>query len=250
MTRNITDKSYLAGLQLVSDALSNPERKMEKLVNNLAGGFVPNILYQGQSLGGDTTTREVRNIGDALLKKLPNGNDALDPKRNLLGEPITVENYPIVGPFNPSRISTRKGDEVFEELANLEHGFTNPPTKLDRLIDLTDYKTDTNQSAYDRQLELLGETKIRGKSLRQSLEKLIRDKRYQRLSTISEGGVKSPRIALINRIISRYRRVAFVKMLEEFPEVKDKYMQIRQAKVVGKSGGSEDVITNLLNLNE
>jgi len=250
MTRNITDKSYLAGLQLVSDALSNPERKMEKLVNNLAGGFVPNILYQGQSLGGDTTTREVRNIGDALLKKLPNGNDALDPKRNLLGEPITVENYPIVGPFNPSRISTRKGDEVFEELANLEHGFTNPPTKLDRLIDLTDYKKDTNQSAYDRQLELLGETKIRGKSLRQSLEKLIRDKRYQRLSTISEGGVKSPRIALINRIISRYRRVAFVKMLEEFPEVKDKYMQIRQAKVVGKSGGSEDVITNLLNLNE
>lgn len=250
MTRNITDKSYLAGLQLVSDALSNPERKMEKLVNNLAGGFVPNILYQGQSLGGDTTTREVRNIGDALLKKLPNGNDSLDPKRNLLGEPITVENYPIVGPFNPSRISTRKGDEVFEELANLEHGFTNPPTKLDRLIDLTDYKTDTNQSAYDRQLELLGETKIRGKSLRQSLEKLIRDKRYQRLSTISEGGVKSPRIALINRIISRYRRVAFVKMLEEFPEVKDKYMQIRQAKVVGKSGGSEDVITNLLNLNE
>jgi hypothetical protein len=250
MTRNITDKSYLAGLQLVSDALSNPERKMAKLVNNLAGGFVPNILYQGQSLGGDTTTREVRNLGDALLKKLPNGNDALDPKRNLLGEPITVENYPIVGPFNPSRISTRKGDEVFEELANLEHGFTNPPTKLDRLIDLTDYKKDTNQSAYDRQLELLGETKIRGKSLRQSLEKLIRDKRYQRLSTISEGGVKSPRIALINRIISRYRRVAFVKMLEEFPEVKDKYMQIRQAKVVGKSGGSEDVITNLLNLNE
>lgn len=250
MTRNITDKSYLAGLQLVSDALSNPERKMEKLINNLAGGFVPNILYQGQSLGGDTTTREVRNIGDALLKKLPNGNDALDPKRNLLGEPITVENYPVVGPFNPSRISTLKGDLVFEELANLEHGFTNPPTKLDRLIDLTDYKTDTNQSAYDRQLELLSKTKIRGVSLRKALEKLIKDKRYQSLSTISEGGVKSPRIALINRIISRYRRVAFTQMLEEFPEVKAKYMQIQQAKNVGKAGGSEDVITQLLNLNE
>jgi hypothetical protein len=39
-------------------------------------------------------------------------------------------------------------------------------------------------------------------------------------------------------------------MLEEFPDVKAKYMQIRQANVAGKAGASEDVITNLLNLNE
>ena len=250
MTRNITDKSYLAGLQLISDALSDPDRKMEKMFTNLAGGFVPNILYQGQSLGGDTTTREVRNLGDAILKKLPNGNDILDPKRNLLGEPIIAENYPIVGPFNPSRVSTRKGDAVFEELARLEHGFTNPKTKLHRLIDMTEYKNDKNQSAYDRQLEMLGELKLRGKTLRQSLEKVIKDKRYQKLSTISEGGVKSPRIQILNKIISRYRRVAFAQMLEEFPDVKAKYMQIRQANVAGKAGASEDVITNLLNLNE
>jgi hypothetical protein len=250
MTRNITDKSYLAGLQLISDALSDPDRKMQKLFTNLSGGFVPNILYQGQSLGGDTTTREVRNLGDAILKKLPNGNDILDPKRNLLGEPIIAENYPIVGPFNPSRVSTRKGDAVFEELARLEHGFTNPKTKLHRLIDMTEYKNDKNQSAYDRQLEMLGEIKLRGKTLRQSLEKVIKDKRYQKLSTISEGGVKSPRIQILNKIISRYRRVAFAQMLEEFPDVKAKYMQIRQANVAGKAGASEDVITNLLNLNE
>ncbi len=248
MTRNITDKSYLAGLQLLSDAVSDPDSKMEKLVNNIAGGFVPNFLYQGQSVVGDTTLREVRNLGDAFLKKLPNGNDKLDPKRNLLGEPIIAEQIPFVGPFNPSRISTRKGDSVFEELAQLDHGFTMPRTKLAKLIDLLDYSNDKGQTAYDRQLELLGNIKIKGKSLRQELERVIKNQRYQKLSTFSEGGVKSPRVAVINRVLSRYRTAAFGQMLEEFPELQQKYLQIRKAKVVGKAGASEDVLTNLLNL--
>lgn len=246
MTRNLTDKSYLAGLQLLSDALSDPENKMEKMINNLAGGFVPNILYQGQSLGGDTTTREVRSIGDAILKKLPMGNDRLDPKRNLLGEPIIAEQIPFVGPFNPSRISTRDGDPVFEELAQLEHGFTNPRPKLDRLIDLDEYVNDKGQTAHDRRLELTGTIRVRGRTLRQELTRLINSGKYRRLSPLSEGGFKSPRVDLINRVLGKYRTAALNKMMDEFPEIRGKYQQIRKAKRLAKRGASEDVLTNLL----
>ena len=246
MTRNLTEKSYLAGLTLLSDALSDPENRMESMINNLAGGFVPNILYQGQSLGGDTTTREVRNLADAVLKKLPIGNDRLDPKRNLLGEPIIAEQVPFVGPFNPSRLSTRDGDPVFEELAQLEHGFTNPRPKLERLIDLDEYVNEGGQTAHDRRLELMGTTKLRGKTLRQSLEQLIKRKQYQNLSTFSEGGFKSPRVDVLNRVISTYRTAALHKMFEEFPEIREKYMDIKKAKYLAKRGEDTDVLSSLL----
>jgi hypothetical protein len=246
MTRNLTEKSYLAGLTLLSDALSDPENRMESMINNLAGGFVPNILYQGQSLGGDTTTRETRNLADAVLKKLPIGNSRLDPKRNLLGEPIIAEQVPFVGPFNPSRLSTRDGDTVFEELAQLEHGFTNPRPKLERLIDLDEYINEGGQTAHDRRLELMGTTKLRGKTLRQSLEQLIKRKQYQNLSTFSEGGFKSPRVDVLNRVISKYRTAALHKMFEEFPEVRQKYMDIKKAKYLAKRGEDADVLSSLL----
>jgi len=246
MTRNLTDKSYLAGLQLLSDALSDPENKMEKMINNLAGGFVPNILYQGQALGGDTTTREVRNIADAIMKKLPMGNDRLDPKRNILGEPIIKEQYKFVGPFNPSAMSTRDGDVVFEELATLEHGFSNPSTKLDRMIDLDEYVNEKGQTAHDRRLQLMGETKVRGRTMRQELERLIRSGKYRKLSPYSEAGFKSPRVDLINKVMGKYRAAGLTKMMEEFPDIRKKYQDLRKAKTLAKRGANEDALSGLL----
>lgn len=248
LTRNVTDKSYLAGLQFITDALSEPDRKMERAVRNIAGGFVPNVLYQGQSVVGDTTSREVRSLSDAFMKKLPFGNDDLDPKRNILGEAITMEQVPIAGPFNPSAISTRNGDVVFEELAKLEHGFTQTSTTLDRTIDMTEFANSKGQSAFDRRLEILSTTKIRGRTLRQELEKLINSKRYQKLSPLTEGGFKSPRVALINKVIGKYRSRSLSLMMEEFPEIEAQYNNLRKAKSISKRGASADQIMSLIDL--
>ena len=248
LTRNVTDKSYLAGLQFITDALSEPDRKMERAIRNIAGGFVPNVLYQTQSVVGDTTSKEVRSLSDAFMKKLPFGNDDLDPKRNILGESITMEQVPIAGPFNPSAISTRDGDAVFEELAKLEHGFTQTSTMLDRTIDMTEFANDKGQSAYDRRLELLSTTKIRGRTLRQELEKLISSKRYLRLSPLTEGGFKSPRVGLINKVIGKYRSRSLSLMMEEFPEIETQYNNLRKAKSLSKRGASADQIMNLIDL--
>jgi hypothetical protein len=250
MTRNLTEKSYLAGLTLLSDALSDPENRMEKLVQNFAAGFVPNVLYQGQSVVGDTTVRETRNLADAILKKLPTGGNRLDPKRNLLGEPIIAEQVPFVGPFNPSRMSTRKGDIVFEELAQLEHGFTNPRPELDRMINLDEFVNDQGRTAHDRRLELSGTVQLGGLTLRQRLERTIKAKNYQRLSTFNEGGFKSPRVDVLNNIIRRYRSAALNEMFKEFPEIKEKHQILRVAKAKAKGGAGEDVLSQLVNLTQ
>lgn len=246
MTRNITERSYLAGLQFLTDALSEPDRKLSHAMRNLAGGFVPNILYQGQSLTGDTTVREVRGIADALLKKLPSGGDLLDPKRNLLGESIIREQVPLIGPFNPAAISTREGDPVFEELAKLEHGFSNPSHVLDRLIDLTEFYNDRGQTAHDRRLELMGQVKLGGRTMRESLTSIIKSKNYQNLSPFTAGGFKSPRVDILNRVMGKYRTAALAQMMQEFPEIQRQYAQINAAKYQATQGASEDVLSSLL----
>ena len=246
LSRNVTEKSYLAGLKFLTDAISEPDRKMERAIRNIAGGFVPNVLYQGQSVMGDTTLREVRSLSDAFMKKLPMGNDNLDPKRNILGEPVIMEQIPFVGPFNPSAISTRDGDVVFEELASLEHGFTQTSTTLDRSIDMTEFVNDKGQSAYDRRLELLGETKIRNKTLRQELEKLISSRRYQRLSPLTDGALKSPRVQLINKVMSKYRSRSLSLMMEEFPEIEREYKRMRSINTQAQRGASTETLQALL----
>ena len=246
LSRNVTEKSYLAGLKFLTDAISEPDRKMERAIRNITGGFVPNVLYQGQSVMGDTTPREVRSLSDAFMKKLPMGNDNLDPKRNILGEALIMEQIPFVGPFNPSALSTRDGDVVFEELAALEHGFTQTSTMLDRSIDMTEFVNDKGQTAYDRRLELLGETKIRNRTLRQELEKLISSRRYQRLSPLSDGGLKSPRVQLINKVLSKYRSRSLSLMMEEFPEIAREYKRMRSINQQARRGASTETLQALL----
>ena len=246
LSRNVTDKSYLAGLKFLTDAISEPDRKMETAVRNIAGGFIPNVLYQGQSVMGDTTMKEVRSLSDAFSKKLPFGNDNLDPKRNILGEPIVMEQFKFVGPFNPSAMSTRKGDIVFEELAQLDHGFTQASTVLDRSVDMTEYVNSKGQTAHDRRLEILNETEIRGRTLRQELEKLISSSRYQRLSPLTDGALKSPRVGLINKVMSKYRNRSLSLMMEEFPEIEREYNKMRSIKSQAKRGASTDMLQALL----
>ena len=246
LSRNVTDKSYLAGLKFLTDAISEPDRKMETAVRNIAGGFIPNVLYQGQSVIGDTTMKEVRSLSDAFSKKLPFGNDNLDPKRNILGEPIVMEQFKFVGPFNPSAMSTRKGDIVFEELAQLDHGFTQASTVLDRSVDMTEYVNSKGQTAHDRRLEILNETEIRGRTLRQELEKLINSSRYQRLSPLTDGALKSPRVGLINKVMSKYRNRSLSLMMEEFPEIEREYNKMRSIKSQAKRGASTDTLQALL----
>ena len=249
LSRNVTDKSYLAGLQFITDALSEPDRKMERAVRNIAGGFVPNILYQSQSIAGDVTGREVRSLSDAFMKKLPMGADNLDPRRNILGESVVTENIPFVGPFNPMAMSTEKNDDIFTELAQLEHGFSQVSTTLDRTIDMTEYGNEKGQTAYDRRLEILSTVKIRGKTLRQSLEKLMATSRYKNMSPLSDGGFKSPRVQLINKVLGKYRSRSLNLMLQEFPEIQRQYDNNRKAKKIARSGANSAQIAQLLNIN-
>ena len=244
LTRNFTNKSYLAGIQMWADALGDPDRYVEKLGRNYAGSFVPNVLSQMADYDSQAI-KEVRSIADSVKKKL-GMRGSLDTKRNILGEEYKAEQWMGTGFINPIRMSTKKDDPILNEMASLNHAFRNPPPSLGGQIDLLEYENDKGQSAYDRQLELLKTVKLRGLSLRQSLNKLIKSKSYQRLSPESEPGLPSPRIQQINNIRTRYRKEAMRQMLREYPELDRQFAALTRAKAGFRTGMQREDVLELL----
>jgi len=245
LTRNATNKSYLAGIQMWSNALGDPDRYLEKLGRNYAGSFVPNVMSQMQDY--DTQVmKEVNSWKDAVIRKLPFGRGGLDNKRNILGEELIAEQSPeYLGFINPISSSTAKSDPIINEMASLKHAFRQLVPKLGS-INLLDYENTKGQSAYDRQLELLKTVKVGGSTLRQTLGKLIKSKTYQNLPTESLPGLPSPRIDKITSVLSRFKKESRKKMLKEFPELDQQYSVLTGAQSAFKRGVSRQEVLELL----
>jgi hypothetical protein len=248
--RNVTNKSYLAGVQMATDALSDPDRYAQRLGRNLVSSFIPfsGFFSQSQSIQGDQEAREIRSMGDALLNKLPGGRTNLDPKRNILGESVIIENKPLVGAINPIAMTDQKNDVVLQEMADLKHAFRAPNSTYNGVIDLLEFTNSNGQTAHDRRLEKLQSVRLNGKTMRQALERLINSRNYQRLPSQSEPGFPSPRIREINRVLNRYRSEALEDTLKEFPELSDYYDQIKSMKgQYGSTYDHSDVLSLLSN---
>jgi len=244
LTRNATNKSYLAGIQMWADALGDPDRYVEKLGRNYAGSLVPNLISQMSDY--DTQAiKEARSVTDVIKKKL-GLRGSLDTKRNVLGEEYQAEQWMSTGFINPIQLSTKKDDPILNEMASLNHAFRQPRPELGGQIDLLEYENDKGQSAHDRRLELLKVVKIGGLTLRQSLNKLIRSRAYQRLSNQSEPGLPSPRIGQINSLLSKYRKAALRETLREYPELDRQYSALTRAKAGFKTGMQREDVLALL----
>jgi len=244
ITRNATNKSYLAGIQNFTDALSDPDRYMPKFGQNFLSSFVPNIISQMADYDTQALT-EVRTIGDAFAKKL-GARSGLDKKRNLLGEEYTAEQWMGTGFINPIAMSPYKEDAVLEEMASLNHAFRQPQPNLGGQINMLEHENEKGQTAYDRQLELLKSVKVGGETMRSALNRLVKSKNYKSLTPISEPGLPSPRVQKINSILSRFRKEAKKQMLTEFPELAEQYKGLTAARAGLKGGMQREDVLALL----
>ena len=244
LTRNVTNKSYLAGIQMWTDALSDPDRYMARFGRNFLSSFVPNVMAQMADY--DTQAyKEVRSVQDALLRKV-GARGSLDSKRNLLGEEYKVEQWMGTGFINPVAMSPIKNDPVLTEMSELNHAFRQASPNLGGQIDLLEYENEKGQSAHDRRLELLQTVRIKGRTLRKSLERLIKSSAYQRLEKQSEPGLPSPRIKEITSLLTKYKQEALKQTLREFPQLNAQYANLVRAKSHLKEGVSREDVLELL----
>ena len=238
-SNNITSKSYVQGLDNLFDFLKfkDPVKDAEKFLGSIAGGFVPNVINQSLNFEEDRPLREARGIIDRMIKRTPAGGN-LPPRRNVLGEVMTVPSSGgVAGVINPLYIKEDPKNVVEYELSNLRSGFRAPSRFLRPGVEELDmkeyYNPETGQQSYDRFLELVGTSTIRGKTLRQRLETMFNSKEYAALPEADlkdETGSDSPRVAAVRRMIRAYRGVAKSKMLRENPE-----LRMREAEAIQKA---------------
>jgi len=249
LSRNVTNKSYLSGVEMFIDAMGDTSgNQARRLVGNIAAGSLPfsGFAKHSQAIVGDREAKEIRSIADRVLNVIP-GVGKLDVKRNILGEAQITQGLPVLQAVSPIGYSTEKGDKVFEEIASLNHAFRQPDPSYQGLINLLEYRTESGQTAHDRRLELTGEVKIGGRTLRQALEKLISSRNYQRLDPRSEPGLRSPRVTEINKLLQKYRSKALGQTLREFPELARYHKDFTRAKRNLRQGQNMDQLLQTLN---
>jgi hypothetical protein len=247
-SKNITNKSYLAGIEQITDAFSQPERFVPRLFQNRLGSYIPSAISQATGgFGDDPYMREARGWFDAVLRRVPGASGFVDPSRNILGEKIERTGVaPGVDYVNPIVVSSNKNDAVMNEIASVQHGFTQPRVIQDGGIDFSEYKNSNGQTAYDRWLEATSEVRINGKTLRQSLERLIKSRQYQSLSAELLEDFDSPRTREIRKVISAYRAVAKEKILREFSDLNRQTDASTRVKLALRRGESvEELLSQL-----
>jgi hypothetical protein len=239
LAQQLKSKSYLLGLSQFLDAVTDPERSMDKWMRGQVGSFVPSAL---KSMNSDPYMREARSVIDEIMRRVPGYSDEVDPVRNIFGEKVLLP--PAWGPDSISPLLqgiephlmgdqpvTKEWQEnvqidVRDELARQSyiHGkkLMTPPKKV-RDVDLTDPELKIGTyTAHDRFSELVGQPDPRKPTLRQALQKVIASPQYQDKLTDGEpgeDGKEGTRIMQINRVIGQYRDAALKALMKENPKV-------------------------------
>tara|TARA_Y100001937_G_scaffold128851_2_gene209098 strand:+ start:3262 stop:7476 length:4215 start_codon:yes stop_codon:yes gene_type:complete len=225
---NITNKSYVQGFDALLKAVADPQTQGTKFIANIIGGFTPNVFNQAMNMKDERLIRESRGSFDYFLKRNPLTEGKLPVKRDLLGKEMTIETGGgLGGVLNPIYRKTFDDDIVYNEIYRLG-GMTKPKPKIaSGNIDMRNYQLEgENDTAYDFFLKNSGELKINGRTMHESLQRLITSKEYDELSDELSGQefeIESPKMRALKRVIGAYRNQAKINSFEKYPELKDTF---------------------------
>ncbi len=222
LLQNAMDKSYLNQgldiLDLLTISNDSDIKKMQSVINNFAGGFMPlssgiNWFKNGEYI------RDTRAFVDTLSQRsIFMSNDGVMPSRNYFGEI-----RPLSGKManTLTRITTQQNDDADKEIIRLSSmGATiSSPKRLlgnDNEIDTTTYRNSDGQTAYDAILANMSEIEIHGKNLREAVNELVNSEYYQSLPdgvSEDEDQLYNSRKKALNKLLQKYAKRAQQKVL-------------------------------------
>lgn len=226
----LNSRSYLKGIVDVVDVLSGGQGqdgidKFERIMNQRAASYIPNATKMAVP---DTEIKEIRSMTDALLAKTPYFSSTVEGKRGYFGDKVMA---PMGWPWHallPSKPSAEVTDPGLLELARLSDGpagaqFGGPDKKVGH-VDLTQFKNEKGQTAYDRMLELLNQSDFHAE-----VNDLVTSPDYKN-GTDGDSFYPGSRQTDIKKLERKYHREALNDMLEEFPDLKDLVEQDKENK--------------------
>lgn len=229
------DKTFLSGMFELLDMMDTEDSDVALGMANKFGNIITPQAGWAAVKAKDPVVRDANTLLEIMMKRTPGLSDKLPARRNMLGEKI-IRPQSIatdeVGGFNnmwvPLTYRTVSSNSLDKEFMRLNHGFQPPARKLFG-VDVTGYETRAGRNVYDRWSELQGNITIGKRNLRRALEETIRTESYRRMDDYEK-------IKRINRVISKYRRKAFVKVREEAPQFDLDWSLAREQNAAAESG--------------
>lgn len=137
---NLANKTWLSGLSDITGALSEPDRKADKMIQRVVGAIaVPTAVAQ-LARTADPVARETDSVGEYVRSRIPGLSDDLLPRRDIWSAPVMNEGG--VGPdiVSPIWQSTAKDDPVNRALLDAGVSVGAPSKKIgDRELSPTEY---------------------------------------------------------------------------------------------------------------
>lgn len=231
LSNNMADKSYLAGINNVLQALVEPETKFTALVKKQGASYIPKLVSQWTPLTDDVYMKKTYGMLDTFMKNLPFANSSIEPMRNYLGEPMESMYQPTAwaAGLNPFLVSKMKNDPVLEQIANIGYGFGAPSPRIkgSKYLDMRKFHNpETGRSAFDRYQEIIGEVTLGGRNIRKTLDKLFKSRAYRSANQLAERGTlkfegtyRDPRVQAIKKVMAKFRTAAKMRTLKEYPDL-------------------------------
>ena len=220
---NITSKTYLRGASELFQVLSDPERHGDRYLKNFASSLIPfSGALRAVRQREDKFARETFTYLESLKSGLPGLSDDLPLRRDILGRPIV----PGTQWLSPIQVSQESTDPLNLELSRLAFGFSMPSKQIDGVP--------LNAEQYSELLRIRGQEKLsNGNSLEDTLRDFIGTADYQALLEDRDATVIGTKQDAIKRIISKFQRAAKERLLEKYPELRQRVEVERERRRPG-----------------
>lgn len=244
MTESIKSKSYLQGIVEVvtmANDLSKGQGSTTYFASKLISSVIPSIVGSSIRVAnkGNDGMVQTRSMFDGIMAK--SGFDStLEIKRNMMGEELKYSDTTnaLTSMLTPTTVSKKRKDAVLQGIADTGLDMGQPSKKVDG-VDLTEIKMEDGRSAYSHYMDLIRDTKIGGRTLREGLQRTMNTKRYKRAPE-DPGSVDedSLRAVMLKSTISKYRKAAKKKLYKKSDEFSSLSTERRNTRHTIRSGQS------------
>lgn len=230
LAKQLSNKSYLKSINDAVEAFSDPDRAGEKFIGNIASNTIP--LSSGLRFANpDEHLRDARTVTDRMLATIPGLSEKLPPRRDVWGDPITV---------NKGLWVTTDADLVDAEMRRmiLEGGMSfGPPSPAFNGVDLRDVTMVDGKNAYDVYQQLAAKPSAKGYSLKETVAKTMKTAAYQRAPD-GEVDVRGTKLWMIGGTISAYRTAASKRIRADAnvrKALSEKHLAVQRAYAASKA---------------
>ena len=244
---NVMSKTYLMSLNDTMNIFNGGAKPWEikAFAESKISSMVPysGLQYQMNQMGDDHM-RDLRSLTDKVKARIYGMNTGAVKHDWLTGEAVDTPEY-MLGFVRQKKVDSGEhvASRVYDELRRLNHGFAGPQRKLGDI--------ELSPEVFQRYNELVGNSTMSNKrTLIQELDRVIKSKRYAKLSEDAEAipvpSADDPRVAAINVVIEAYKKRAKALLFREFPELARIHSMNQRIKRSVVNGGRRENMDGLV----